>query len=102
MKPSITHKPWFLFTSQIAQRQYPQRLGVLFLYEAPAIFSGLWKAVQPFVDEDTRKRVQFISEVRPRWAICCVDGKELMLMLRSQHKMLNQKAGVHCTNLVST
>jgi hypothetical protein len=34
---------------ELLQNHYPERLGQLFLYEAPTAFWAIWKAVSSFV-----------------------------------------------------
>lgn len=46
---------------RLLAEHYPERLAGCFMLEAPAIFSGLWKMVSPFIDVDTRKKIRFLS-----------------------------------------
>ncbi|KAK9831872.1 hypothetical protein WJX81_004320 [Elliptochloris bilobata] len=46
----------------VLQDHYPERLGVLVMFGAPAVFHGLWMAVLPFIAEETRAKVKFVSE----------------------------------------
>ncbi|PNH03837.1 Phosphatidylinositol transfer protein CSR1 [Tetrabaena socialis] len=38
----------------------PERLGRLFLYEAPMAFYAIWRAVSPFVDPVTKTKINFV------------------------------------------
>lgn len=43
------------------QKQYPERLGQLFIYEAPTVFWALWNMIWPFLNASTRDKVQLVS-----------------------------------------
>jgi hypothetical protein len=41
--------------------QYPERLGVAFLVDAPALFQACWAVVKPFLPAETKKKIFFVS-----------------------------------------
>jgi hypothetical protein len=43
------------------QGYYPERLGTLFILNAPFIFGAVWKVVSPFIDSRTRKKIVFCT-----------------------------------------
>lgn len=43
------------------QKQYPERLGQLFIYEAPTVFWALWNMIWPFLTAATAEKVQLVS-----------------------------------------
>ncbi|CAH1267205.1 PTPN9 [Branchiostoma lanceolatum] len=44
----------------LLQRYFPERLGVCLIVNAPTLFSGCWLIIRPWLDERTRKKVNFI------------------------------------------
>ena len=45
----------------ISERHYPERLSEFINISTPSVFSMLWKAIEPWVDPVTRKKVKFIG-----------------------------------------
>lgn len=45
----------------LLQNHYPERLGMVVIYDAPWLFSACWKAFRVVMDERTREKVRFIA-----------------------------------------
>lgn len=44
----------------LLQQHFPERVKRIFMLDSPIIFDALWRIVRPFVDPETRKKVQFV------------------------------------------
>lgn len=53
--PLIKNIIWLL------SRHYPERLGVALIYNSPAVFSGCWAIIRGWLDENTSRKVKFVS-----------------------------------------
>eukprot|EP00037_Helgoeca_nana_P009339 m.81901 g.81901 ORF g.81901 m.81901 type:complete len:561 (-) comp19513_c0_seq1:2181-3863(-) len=61
---SIFNKPPMSVTKQVLSLlmdKYPERLGVAFLVDAPALFQACWAVVKPFLPAETKKKIFFVS-----------------------------------------
>jgi CRAL/TRIO domain len=53
----------------ILEREFPERIHKIFMFDAPFIFEALWRIVSPFVDPHTRQKVAFVSGLDPFLAV---------------------------------
>ncbi|GAV80787.1 CRAL_TRIO domain-containing protein/CRAL_TRIO_N domain-containing protein [Cephalotus follicularis] len=51
----------YLAFLSILQDCYPERLGKLFFVHVPYLFMTAWKIIYPFVDNRTRKKIEFVD-----------------------------------------
>lgn len=49
-------------TLSILQAHYPERLSVSLMYKAPSLFSYLWRAISPFIDPVTNRKIVFVDK----------------------------------------
>ncbi|XP_059633419.1 uncharacterized protein LOC132276150 [Cornus florida] len=56
----------YLAALSILQDCYPERLGKIFIVHAPYMFMTAWKAVYPFIDNKTRKKINFVENKKLR------------------------------------
>ncbi|KAK3228900.1 hypothetical protein Dsin_000781 [Dipteronia sinensis] len=52
----------YLASLSILQDCYPERLGKLFIVHSPYIFMTAWKAIYPFIDSITKKKIVFVEK----------------------------------------
>lgn len=43
--------------TQLGQNNYPEILGALYIINAPIFFSGVWKVIKTFFDQNTQKKI---------------------------------------------
>ena len=46
-----------------AHRNFPERLGCIYVSPTPFIFRALWAIISPIMNEKTRARVKLVSTV---------------------------------------
>ncbi|KAJ8547772.1 hypothetical protein K7X08_011358 [Anisodus acutangulus] len=56
----------YLAALSILQDCYPERLGKLFIVHVPYIFMTAWKAIYPFIDRKTKKKIIFVENKKLR------------------------------------
>eukprot|EP00825_Cyclidium_porcatum_P046546 TRINITY_DN734_c0_g1_i11.p1 TRINITY_DN734_c0_g1~~TRINITY_DN734_c0_g1_i11.p1 ORF type:complete len:273 (+),score=84.39 TRINITY_DN734_c0_g1_i11:473-1291(+) len=47
--------------SSVAQDNYPEIMGKMFIVNAPLLFSGIWTIIKPWLDEKTRSKIEIIG-----------------------------------------
>ena len=53
-------------TLSILQDHFPERLAVAVCYNPPWIFAVFWKAISPFIDPETYRKVRFVNPRREK------------------------------------
>jgi len=53
-------------TLAILQEHYPERLAVAVCYNPPWIFAVFWKAISPFIDPSTYRKIRFVNPKREK------------------------------------
>ena len=48
------------------QEHYPERLAVAVCYNLPWIFAVFWKAISPFIDPNTYRKIRFVNPKREK------------------------------------
>jgi hypothetical protein len=51
MLPKV--KKFIELTSNIGKEYYPECLGIMFIINAPLLFTGIWAGLKHFLDENT-------------------------------------------------
>jgi len=47
--------------SKVAQDNYPEILGKMFIINAPLLFNGVWTVIKPILDEKTRNKIVIVG-----------------------------------------
>ncbi|KAK4532645.1 hypothetical protein CCYA_CCYA13G3502 [Cyanidiococcus yangmingshanensis] len=58
LSPGVGRASLALFSDQ-----YPERLQLAIIHDAPIIFRGLWLALKPFIDRQTCKKIVFVRRM---------------------------------------
>ncbi|XP_059633412.1 uncharacterized protein LOC132276145 [Cornus florida] len=68
----------YLAALSILQDCFPERLGKLFIVHSPYMFMTAWKAVYPFIDNKTKKKIIFVENKKLRPTLLCdIDESQL-------------------------
>ena len=47
--------------SEMAQDNYPEILGNMFIVNAPFLFTGIWAIVKAWIDEKTKEKIKILG-----------------------------------------
>ncbi len=47
--------------SELAQNNYPEILGNMFIINAPLLFTGIWAIVKMWIDDKTKEKIQILG-----------------------------------------
>ena len=48
-------------SSSVGKDYYPECLGVMFIINAPMLFSGIWSGIKHFLDPNTQKKIKILG-----------------------------------------
>ncbi|KAI8869767.1 CRAL/TRIO domain-containing protein [Ramicandelaber brevisporus] len=54
--------PFVKFLIKCLEAYYPESLGILVIYNAPWVFSGVWRIISPLLDPVVAAKIQFMSK----------------------------------------
>lgn len=70
--------PFLRRAIEILQNNYPERLGLVCLMEAPFVCQAAWRVIRPWLDEETRDKIKFLSGSDGRRALLELIDAELV------------------------
>eukprot|EP00300_Choanocystis_sp_HF-7_P014767 c18810_g1_i3.p1 GENE.c18810_g1_i3~~c18810_g1_i3.p1 ORF type:complete len:446 (-),score=91.80 c18810_g1_i3:112-1449(-) len=76
---SFSGVPWGLIKKQLAQDTLylPERLGKLFIVNAPGFFTLIWKTISPWLDQRTKDKIEVVSKDFTQKLLRLVDMDQL-------------------------
>jgi len=63
--------------SKIGQDYYPEILGQMFIVNAPMLFTGVWAAIKPWIDEKTRNKIKILGSKYEKEIQAVIDPENL-------------------------
>ena len=63
--------------SQMAQDNYPQILGNMFIINAPFLFTGIWAIVRMWIDDKTKEKIQILGSSYKKQLLKYIDPENL-------------------------
>eukprot|EP00898_Chlorokybus_atmophyticus_P003636 jgi/Chlat1/4273/Chrsp29S00323 len=63
--------------SNVDQNNYPEHLGQMLIVNAPLLFKGVWKVIQPWLDKRTQKKIQVLGSDYQGKLLELVDAENL-------------------------
>lgn len=63
--------------SKLGQDNYPEILGVMFIINAPFLFSGIWAVCKGWLDKKTQDKIKIIGSSYKKEVLECIDPKNL-------------------------
>lgn len=63
--------------SEMAQNNYPEILGNMFILNAPFLFTGIWAIVKMWIDDKTKEKIQILGSSYKKELLKYVDPENL-------------------------
>jgi hypothetical protein len=77
--------------SSIGQNYYPEMLGVMFIINAPMLFSTVWSGIKMLFDQRTQKKIMILGSGYQKELKKYVDGIIFRLMRNSCRNFWEEK-----------